>query len=247
MPLGYNYSKLITINGTTSGAQTNYQMKLAIIKGAGSDSAGTVYLNNHAADWPEDIRFVKSDGITSLDFWREEYDTADGTWWVEFDSIPISPGTATFYMYYGKVGDTDASNGANTFLFFDDFPGVAIDGAKWTPTGNVTVASSICTIIFTTGGSQILNKTAGAATTAIRSRLKSKHYNSASYDEFAGWYGSLFAISVYCHSSATIRAQDANYVSAWAASAMSGWDADTYHIQDIIRNSSTNVIYQVDH
>ena len=118
---GYAYRKEITITGTPDGAQTNYQMLLNIIKGAGSDGGNSVYLGNHALDWPEDIRFTKSDGETLLDFWREESDATDGTWWIEFDSISASPNTATFYIYYGKASDSDVSNGDNTFIQFDNF------------------------------------------------------------------------------------------------------------------------------
>lgn len=112
---GYGYRKAITINGSIDGAQANYQMMLAIVKGS------------HLS-WPYDVRFTKSDGVTLLDFWREEYDATDGTWWVEFDTIPIAPGTATFYMYYGKVSDTDASSGVTVFPFFDHFDS---DLSKW--------------------------------------------------------------------------------------------------------------------
>ena len=34
----WDYRKRLTINGTTDGVQTNYQMKLTVYKSAGSDS-----------------------------------------------------------------------------------------------------------------------------------------------------------------------------------------------------------------
>jgi|GEM_PF-1061530 len=124
----YQYRKSLTIPHTDDGALTNYQMKISIINGSGSDSSCTVYLNNSALNWPSDIRFTKADGTTLLDFWREEYDATDGTWWVEFDSIPAHPDEGQFYIYYGYASATDASNGSNTFLFFDDFSGTL---GKW--------------------------------------------------------------------------------------------------------------------
>jgi prepilin-type N-terminal cleavage/methylation domain-containing protein len=112
---GYFHRKQITINGSTDSAQTNYQMKLTVYKGTGTDSSGATYLNNKALSWPNDIRFTKSDGITELDYWVESTTAASSTVWVEFDNIPKSPGTAAFYMYWGKTGDAGNSNALTTF------------------------------------------------------------------------------------------------------------------------------------
>jgi hypothetical protein len=70
LPLsGWSYRKKITINGTTDGAQTNYQMKLIIHRASGTDSGGDVYLgtNGCQSDY-DDIRFTKYDGTTLLDY-----------------------------------------------------------------------------------------------------------------------------------------------------------------------------------
>lgn len=136
---GYKYRKQITINHTDDGAQTNYQMPLTIVKAAGADSGPTVYLGNHALNWPNDIRFTASDGTTLLGTngggWREESDLTDGTWWVKVDTIPAHPDDGLIYLYYGKASDTDASSIANTFIVGDDFErganGDAI-GGSWT-------------------------------------------------------------------------------------------------------------------
>jgi len=119
---GFTFRKQITIAGSTVGAQSDYQMKLTVHKGAGSDSGGDVYLNNHCQDDFDDIRFTKSDGNTKLDYWIEEYTSGDNAVvWIEFDSIPASPDTATFYLYYSKADATSESNGDNTFLWFNDY------------------------------------------------------------------------------------------------------------------------------
>jgi len=170
---GYTYRQQFTINHTDDGAQTNYQMKLAIVKGIGTTSAGTLYLQNLALNYPYDFRITKSDGLTLLDNWREEYDTTDGTWWIEFDSIPAHPNNGTFYVYWGKTSDTDASNGDNTFPIFDHFDGTLTD--DWiVDAGYAAVASSIMTI---TGGAAvwkgIINKTSiGKSTWALRAYNK---------------------------------------------------------------------------
>jgi hypothetical protein len=130
----YSYRKKITIAGSTSGAQTNYQMKLTVNKGAGNDSGATVYLNNHAANWsdtvPNDLVFVRSDGMTQLDHWLEGSDASTGTFWVEFNSIPASPSTATFYLCYGNAAASSLSNGANTFELFSGFESGTAEGVS---------------------------------------------------------------------------------------------------------------------
>jgi hypothetical protein len=117
---GYSYRKTITINHTDAGAQTNYQMMLTVSNANGVSSGSTVYLNGSALSWPNDVRFTKSDGTSLLDFWIEKNDSTSGTWWVEFDAIPAHPNDGSFYIYYGKASDTSASNGVNTFPYFDD-------------------------------------------------------------------------------------------------------------------------------
>jgi hypothetical protein len=81
----------------------------------GGDAGGIVYAENKCTNWPNDVRFTKSDGTTLLDFWREESDATDGTWWIEVDSIPAHPDDATIYVHVGDADAADASSGANTF------------------------------------------------------------------------------------------------------------------------------------
>ena len=79
-------------------------------------------LEGHCLDDFADIRFTKSDGTTELDYWLEEYvSTDDAVFWIEFDSIPADPSTGTFYIYYGKAGDTTTSNPVNTLVKYEDF------------------------------------------------------------------------------------------------------------------------------
>lgn len=118
---GFTYRKEMTVVGSTAGAQTDYQMKLTIHKGGGSDSGADVYLNGHCQDDFRDIRFTNSTG-TELDYWIESYTVGDSAVvWVELDGIPASPDTASFYIYYDNVSASSSSNGNNTFSFFDDF------------------------------------------------------------------------------------------------------------------------------
>ncbi len=139
---GYGYRKAITITGSSSGALTNYQLKFLLNKGAGSDSGNTIYLGTNVLDSFNDIRFATSDGNTALDYWVQSVSGIVATVWVEVDSVPANPSTKTIYLYYGKAGASSASNGDNTFAFYDDFNDDSIDTNKWTvSTDNAVLAS----------------------------------------------------------------------------------------------------------
>ncbi len=132
---GWSFCKKFTINGSSAGAQTHYQMKLIVHKGSGTDSGNDVYLSGHCKDDFSDIRFTKSDGETNLDYWIEEYTPGDNaTIWIEFDSIPVSPNSATFCLYYGNPNAPSESNGAATFLWFNDYSNAV--GWTYFPYGN---------------------------------------------------------------------------------------------------------------
>jgi len=120
--VGWQYRKQITITGAAAGAQTNYPMKMTVYKSTGTDDSTHVYLGTNVKDDFSDLRFTKFDGITLLDYWIESYTSGvSAVVWIEFDSIPASPGTATFYMYYGNASASSVSSGSTTFNFFDDF------------------------------------------------------------------------------------------------------------------------------
>ena len=153
-------------------AQTNYQMKLNVDKGVGTDSASTKYLNDESLSWPNDIRFTKSDGVTLLDYWIESNTSTTAKVWVEFDSIPAHPTDGSFYMYWGKASDTDASSGNNTFIFFDTFTGSAVNTSKWTITDATgwSVANSELKGTSTTG--RLTSTTALTYPVAIETKFR---------------------------------------------------------------------------
>jgi hypothetical protein len=69
-----------------------------------------------------DLRFKDGSGNT-LSYWIESYTASTSAQvWVKVPYIAAS-GTTTMYMYYGSVTAISASNGSNTFIFFDDFSG----------------------------------------------------------------------------------------------------------------------------
>lgn len=129
---GWLYRKQIDLTGQT-GAGTNYQVKLQI----GASSGGDFHLEGNSGDFPAakgdggDLRFTDNDETTELDFWVEEVTGGVATVWVEVaDDLGSNQ---TIYVYYGNAAASNASDGAATFPFFDDFDGSSLDTTKWVP------------------------------------------------------------------------------------------------------------------
>lgn len=77
-----------------------------------------------------------------LDYWIEEkVDGEYAVFWVEV-ADDLSSNNAIIYIYYGKSDATTASNGEDTFLFFDDFLGTSYDPNKWQVEGSPTITVS---------------------------------------------------------------------------------------------------------
>ena len=107
----------------SSSALTGYQVLVT------ADTASLISAGKLRSDCG-DLRFTDTDGATLLDYWIESgCNSASTQVWVEAPSIPT--GGTTIYMYYGNSSASSASNGTNTFEFFDDFEGTELD-ADWT-------------------------------------------------------------------------------------------------------------------
>jgi hypothetical protein len=124
---GWSYRKSHLIN-SAAGAGINYQIKVAVHYGSGTDSGADVYLNSHSRTDFGDVRFTDDDDTTLLDCWMEsKVDSDEAVFWVKV-ADDLSTVNQTIYVYYGKADATTTSNGNNTFIFFDDFSG---DLSKW--------------------------------------------------------------------------------------------------------------------
>jgi len=117
--LGWQYRKPHVITGA-SGAGTNYQVKVIVHYGSGTDGGADVYLSSHSRTDFGDVRFTNNGGSTPLDYWMEtKVDGDNAVFWVKVaDDLSTAQ---TIYVYYGKSDATTTSNGANTFLLFDDW------------------------------------------------------------------------------------------------------------------------------
>jgi len=82
-----------------------------------------------------DMRFTDSDATTLIPYWIEPSteNTVNTKIWVKVPSI-LGSSTKTIYMYYGNPTASSATNGPETFVFFDDFSGGSLDKTKWSVT-----------------------------------------------------------------------------------------------------------------
>ncbi len=170
---GWTYRKKVTITGQ-SGAGTNYQILLKIGESSGASGAD-FHVAGHSASFPSgkgiggDLRFTAADGSTLLDFWVEKI---TGTTpnrvayvWVE---VAADLGTnQDIYVFYGNSSASDASNGANTFPLFDDFPGSSLDT---TTNWNALEQQNSCTLAIASSAARF---TPGN-TTGSGGKIKSK-------------------------------------------------------------------------
>jgi len=168
---GWSYRKPITI----SNAATDYQTKITIYYGSGTDGDNYVYCNSHCKTDFGDIRFTKSDGTTLLDIWREsKTDSDNAVFWVQNDGAPQTSG----YIYYGNSGATypylssELAHGEATFIFFDDFNAGNLN--KWTgDTSYARIESGICIVSGASSAWRWIfsDTTIGATDFAVRAKL----------------------------------------------------------------------------
>jgi len=107
----WQYRSPVTVTNNGS-ALTDYQVLITL---------DTAFDFVTAAADGADVRITAADGVTLLPFWIETWDSVGETAriWVKVDALPA--GNSTLYLYYGNSGASSASDGASTFVFFDDF------------------------------------------------------------------------------------------------------------------------------
>jgi len=214
---GWKYRKAHTIVGSTAGAVTDYQIRVTVHYGSGTDNGEHVYLNGRCRTDFGDVRFTSDDGTTQLAYWIEK--KVDGDYaiiWVKVPSIPASPDTTTIYIYYGNPDATTTSDGDATFLFFDDF--LTWDTSKWSQsqhTGTRGVSNSILTLT-TTGTAQELYFSIPTFGLNAMCEMKAN---------FVSTDGSSYTVILFCGSQVTARIGEWSQV-GWGTALQ--WDvADT--------------------
>jgi hypothetical protein len=184
----WNYRKQVNITGS-SGAGTNYQIILKVGESSGA-SGYDFHLNGHSANFPSgknqsgDLRFTASDGSTLLNFWVGGVSGSSpnrvANVWVKVSADLGS--NQSIYCYYGNSGASNASDGTNTFVFFDDFDGSSLDTTKWDSTGSITVSGGVATINPTSANSGIRTKNALGANQSLMIETRRRNPNGSGTD-----------------------------------------------------------------
>lgn len=117
---GYAYRKDI-IEGGAIGAGSDYQISLKVGESATSPDAD-LHIEQHALDFPNDIRFTNDDELTELPYWLEKVEGVSPNrtayFWIKVNTnLDVSK---TIYVYYNRsIGST--SDGEATFISFENF------------------------------------------------------------------------------------------------------------------------------
>jgi hypothetical protein len=133
----WKYRKAFQITEQAGQNLTDYQVLLKIGESSGATGAN-FHLEGLSAIFPSeknqggDLRF--HDGQNELSFWVENVTGTSPNRiayvWVKIPSLSANQ-TKTLYCYFGNSAATNASNGDNTFLLFDDFDDGVISSTKW--------------------------------------------------------------------------------------------------------------------
>ncbi len=109
-----------------AGAGTNYQIRIKVHYGSGTDNGEDVYLNHNGRMDFGDVRFVDDDGVTELDYWmQEKVDGRYAIFWVEvLDDLSFQ--SQIIYIYYGNIGATTTSSITDTFIVAMDTERTAV-------------------------------------------------------------------------------------------------------------------------
>lgn len=120
-PVGWTKYQSIPINGSSDGELTNYQVEITVPFQSGMKS-----------DFG-DIRFTLEEG-TELSYHLVSYDASSALFVVKIPTLPTTG--INIRCYYGNPDATTTSDPENTYEFYDDFNGVAINTEKWSIDAN---------------------------------------------------------------------------------------------------------------
>jgi hypothetical protein len=225
----------ITTGGTST--PTNYQVKVTI-----------AYEPEMQASF-QDIRFNTKAG-TYIDYWIESFTVSTtATVWLELPNAITDPGSDTIWMYYGNPSASSASNGDNTFLFFDGFEGTSINTSKWTPTGGgITVAASVVTLAASSTNS--LNSLLSSPfvtqeNTILRAYIKTEYYASSRGEQTFGTMDDITGYNVRCNYNHRYADWVNMYINAnqdgtYKNGAIAGWSASVWHIHELFRHGQAD-------
>ena len=146
----YSYRRPISVTNNVGSSLVDFQVKLSI------DTSALVDASKMNSDC-SDIRFTDEDKTTNLNYFIQSgCDTTSTIIWVKVPSLPASD-SKNIYMYYGYSSAAAATDGDNTFDFFDDFTGTTLDSAKWNDwnpqsSGTMSISGGTLAITMTSTG-----------------------------------------------------------------------------------------------
>jgi len=116
---GWSYYKQIDLTDSSSVSE-DYQMRLTVYAGAGSDdtATGKIYCNSYCNDFPNDIRFGTTNDpstATQLKYWVMDSDASEAVIFVKMVAAN------TIYMFVGHSTATSDSSGTDTWEDFEDW------------------------------------------------------------------------------------------------------------------------------
>ncbi len=134
----WNYRKMVNI--TTDHNLSNHQVRVSV-------SMSQQYSNGKIKPYCQDVRFAyynQSTGQESeVSHWTESCNLSDSGTAYFWANVPYIENNTIVYIYYGNDGASDASSGHQTFEFFDDFEGSALNTTVWDiDTSNYAVGNS---------------------------------------------------------------------------------------------------------
>ncbi|MFA6170719.1 MAG: DUF2341 domain-containing protein [Candidatus Margulisiibacteriota bacterium] len=142
------YTREVIVDNTGGSALTNYQVLVTL------ETASLVAGGKMRSDCG-DVRFYDADNETLLSYWLESgADSASTRFWVKVPSIGGST-NKTIYLHYGDQAATSESDGAATFMYYDDFSDGNYNG--WTVSNtygsgsNVSVAAGWLDLVSVAG------------------------------------------------------------------------------------------------
>ncbi|MEM9527905.1 MAG: DUF2341 domain-containing protein [Bacteroidota bacterium] len=124
---GWTFYRVITIDNSAGAELTDYQVQVTLDTRALAD-AGTLRADG------ADLRVFTTD-CTPLSFWGDSLGVSSTTrLYVKIPSLAAGA-SVDLQLYYGRPQAEAATDGENTFIFFDDFSSGAIDPTKWETVG----------------------------------------------------------------------------------------------------------------
>lgn len=246
---GWPYWKVVSITGQ-AGSGTDYQVELEI----GDSAGGDFHLEGHCTNFPQDIRITDDDGTTLLDHFVEDL-TADPIV-VQIEVKDDLGSNQTIRVYYGKSGETTASNIDATMVFGDDFSSGYDTVANWTTVvGTPTVTGGVLTVLRAGGvNEEARSQTQVGVNHAIRARVKIDYTNSGAHITQFGFsdvttdvnHGVSGDNAFVYPLNLNFNNFNVNDGSNTGGDTTDNYDNSAYHIFDIYRNGSTNCIYKLD-